>query len=182
MYNQLTILLFSISHSLVSFGDIKLTLLTMHVYVKNVTHALITYMYYVDPCDNNPCVNGGTCSSNGGQFTCKCPPEYKGQLCNVAVNPCDSKPCKHGGTCSPGIGLAYTCSCSAGYTGPTCAVDIDECDPNPCLNNTSPLCIDGIAQYTCHCTTNCVECAIYYYLNTSSNECINISACECISR
>ena len=138
-------------------------------------------MYYADPCDNNPCVNGGTCSSNGGQFTCACPSEYKGHLCNVAVNPCDSKPCKHGGACSPGIGLAYTCSCSAGYTGSTCAVDIDECDPNPCLNNTSPLCIDGIAQYTCHCTTNCVECAKYYYLNTSTNECINISTSEYIN-
>ena len=71
---------------------------------------------YVDPCSNNLCVNGGTCSSSGGQFTCTCPPEYTGQVCNVTVNPCDSNPCENGGICSPGIGLAYTCSCSAGYT------------------------------------------------------------------
>ena len=30
-------------------------------------------------------------------------------------------------------------------------LDIDECYPNPCLNNGT--CIDGIADYTCNCTT-----------------------------
>ena len=132
------------------------------------------------PCENNPCLNGGSCSSTGSsQFTCTCPPEYTGQVCNVTVNPCDSIPCEHGGTCSPGIGLAYTCSCSAGYTGPTCAVDIDECDPNPCMNGS--ICVDGIAQYTCQCDTNCIKCGYLQYLNTSTSECINISTSKCSS-
>ena len=30
-------------------------------------------------------------------------------------------------------------------------LDIDECNPNPCLNNGT--CFDGIANYTCNCTT-----------------------------
>ena len=131
------------------------------------------------PCDNNPCLNGGSCSSTGGsQFTCSCPPEYTGQVCNVTVNPCDSNPCEYGGTCSPGTELVYTCSCLAGYTGPTCAVDIDDCDPNPCINNS--ICIDGIAKYTCQCVPNCIQCGNLQYLNTSSNECINISTSKCI--
>ena len=142
------------------------------MHVLNILHA--------DSCDNNPCTNGGTCSSSDSQFTCTCPPEYTGQVCNVAVNPCDSYPCEHGGTCSPGIGLVYTCSCSAGYTGPTCAVDIDECNPNPCIN--SSICVDGIAQYTCQCDTNCNECGYLQYLNTTSSKCINISTSKCISR
>ena len=25
-----------------------------------------------DPCLNDPCANGGTCSSNGTEFTCEC--------------------------------------------------------------------------------------------------------------
>ena len=133
------------------------------------------------PCENNPCLNGGSCSSTGGsQFTCSCPPEYTGQVCNVAVNPCDSNPCENGGTCSLEIGLAYTCSCSVGYTGLTCAVDIDECDPNPCMNGS--ICVDGIAQYTCQCDTNCIQCEYLQYLNTSSNKCINISTSKRISR
>lgn len=35
-----------------------------------------------DPCFQNPCLNGGHCSSNGaGSYTCTCIPPYTGHRC-----------------------------------------------------------------------------------------------------
>lgn len=62
-----------------------------------------------DPCSPNPCT-GGTCSRNGGGFTCTCPAgtQLSGTTC---VNLCNSVNCGVGGTgCSNG-----QCSCRSGY-------------------------------------------------------------------
>ena len=34
-----------------------------------------------DPCDPNPCNNGGTCMNNNGQAMCDCPPGRTGSTC-----------------------------------------------------------------------------------------------------
>ena len=41
------------------------------------------FNYFIgDACTPNPCLNGGTCISNGfGGFTCQCPAGYSGQRC-----------------------------------------------------------------------------------------------------
>ncbi len=36
----------------------------------------------VDLCDPNPCQNGGMCTSMGNTFTCVCPPEFTGTICD----------------------------------------------------------------------------------------------------
>jgi len=35
-----------------------------------------------DPCEPNPCSNGGTCTSNGDAFTCTCPNGFGGETCS----------------------------------------------------------------------------------------------------
>ena len=35
----------------------------------------------IDPCDPNPCNNGGACMSNNGQAMCDCPPGRTGSTC-----------------------------------------------------------------------------------------------------
>ena len=35
-----------------------------------------------DPCDSNPCLNGGVCTSLFGYFLCSCKPGYGGRQCN----------------------------------------------------------------------------------------------------
>lgn len=42
-----------------------------------------------NPCESNPCKNGGKCfpSQDGLSFTCQCPEECTGDLCQN----CDSK-------------------------------------------------------------------------------------------
>lgn len=37
----------------------------------------------VDPCFNNPCINGATCQSLGNGYTCLCPQSYSGLNCQT---------------------------------------------------------------------------------------------------
>lgn len=79
----------------------------------------------VNPCSNQICWNGGTCTVNANatsvSFKCTCSSLYTGQYCEssiytqalLAVN-C-ILPCVNGGSCSNGI-----CVCTSQYTGPLC--------------------------------------------------------------
>lgn len=37
-------------------------------------------------CDDNPCLNGGTCRAAGGVYECTCSTRFSGQFCEVAVS------------------------------------------------------------------------------------------------
>ena len=39
----------------------------------------------ISPCDNQPCLNGGTCSPNGKTFACTCADGFTGTTCEVIV-------------------------------------------------------------------------------------------------
>jgi hypothetical protein len=40
--------------------------------------------HWKNPCDSNPCKNGGTCKQiGGGDFMCECPAEYEGPQCEL---------------------------------------------------------------------------------------------------
>ncbi|XP_055632024.1 cubilin homolog [Toxorhynchites rutilus septentrionalis] len=72
-----------------------------------------------NPCAFNPCKNGGTCTPNGSNYTCSCPPGTAQPNCIRFVTPCVPNPCFNGGTCAPFMDRYY-CSCPAGYTGIRC--------------------------------------------------------------
>ena len=62
----------------------------------------------VDPCDPNPCLNGGTCAATeDGGASCKCVDGYTGDTCEVASS-------ELGAECTPD-GLAGQSSCGEGY-------------------------------------------------------------------
>ena len=48
-------------------------------------HIYITYFLAVpQPCDPNPCLNGGVCVPGfGAEFTCECKDGYVGRLCHA---------------------------------------------------------------------------------------------------
>ena len=71
----------------------------------------------VTPCTGPPCLNSGTCTINGADYSCACPFGISGTNCEVT--PCSSSPCLHGGSCNIN-GAAYTCSCADGYSGANC--------------------------------------------------------------
>lgn len=80
-----------------------------------------------DPCQNNPCQNGGTCQvSTIGNYTCLCPSNFTGAICESRVNLCASNPCQNGGTCIMGQN-SYICTCTTSFKGTRCETQRDEC-------------------------------------------------------
>ena len=100
-------------------------------------------------CDENPCLNGGTCNLQPDGFRCSCPAGYEGQLCETDVNDCEPNPCKNGGFCTDRV-ANYQCECAAGYTGVDCSTNVDDCESNPCQNGGT--CSDLVNGFQCDCS------------------------------
>lgn len=39
----------------------------------------------LNPCQRNPCLNGGMCRIERGEFLCLCPPQYQGKTCDTGT-------------------------------------------------------------------------------------------------
>ncbi|CAG5925203.1 unnamed protein product [Menidia menidia] len=132
-----------------------------------------------DPCNNAPCMNGGTCRSfsrgNTVDFNCSCRAGYTDRRCLTPVNAaCLSSPCRSGGTCEPegkDCGKAdacasnpcanggscssweslFVCRCTPFFFGPTCKQDVNECDASPALCKNAGTCVNEVGGYRCLC-------------------------------
>ncbi|NXL62986.1 NCAN protein, partial [Chordeiles acutipennis] len=82
-----------------------------------------------DPCQNNPCLHGGTCRANGTVCGCSCPPGFTGENCEIDIDDCLSSPCQNGGTCIDEVN-AFICLCLPSYGGSRCEKDTEGCDHN----------------------------------------------------
>lgn len=80
----------------------------------------------LDPCEKNPCLNGGTCSLgviHHYSHTCQCPSSFTGANCDTKITACMSYPCLNGGTCTDdGAFDKYTCTCPGEFVGEQCQV------------------------------------------------------------
>ena len=86
-----------------------------------LTHGKNCQLTKSSSCDQNPCLNGGTCreSNLGGSFFCLCRPGYQGSVCEEPLDPCQPNPCKNGGECvskKPN----YKCKCPDNFYGTNC--------------------------------------------------------------
>ncbi|KAJ8280570.1 hypothetical protein GJAV_G00056370 [Gymnothorax javanicus] len=87
----------------------------------------------LNPCNKNPCVNGGFCTIVRNDFLCLCPPRFDGKHCEIEIFECEYK---NGGCLQYCTNLGrmtgVKCSCAEGYQlqedGRTC----DETVPFPC--------------------------------------------------
>uniref|UniRef100_A0A3B1JMV7 Coagulation factor X-like n=1 Tax=Astyanax mexicanus TaxID=7994 RepID=A0A3B1JMV7_ASTMX len=68
-------------------------------------------------CQDNPCVNGGICSSDQRGYVCVCPPRFIGSHCETEVFDCQYKNggCLHYCSNSAPNEKKVTCSCAEGY-------------------------------------------------------------------
>ncbi|XP_029469413.1 neurocan core protein [Rhinatrema bivittatum] len=82
-----------------------------------------------DPCENNPCLHGGTCQINDSLYSCSCEPGFTGENCEIDLDDCLPNPCQNGGTCIDEIN-AFVCLCLPSYGGTMCEKDTEGCDHN----------------------------------------------------
>ncbi|XP_061457841.1 neurocan core protein [Rhineura floridana] len=88
-----------------------------------------TMFVEADPCDNDPCLHGGTCQSSGNISSCSCPQGFTGVNCEIDIDECLSSPCQNGGTCIDEIN-SFVCLCLPSYGGSLCDRDTEGCDHN----------------------------------------------------
>ncbi|XP_051556337.1 protein crumbs homolog 1-like [Myxocyprinus asiaticus] len=83
----------------------------------------------INGCDMNPCVNGGVCEDQNGNYKCHCSrdsqkgPLYGGPNCTVVLMGCELHWCQNGGTCYPYLSKGrhrYSCICPVGFIGTKC--------------------------------------------------------------
>ncbi|XP_078610807.1 uncharacterized protein LOC144881533 [Branchiostoma floridae x Branchiostoma japonicum] len=104
----------------------------------NNKYALCT----VTTCARSPCAHG-TCTDDGGNYTCSCENGWTGHDCDQDIDECASSPCSQG-SCTDDVG-SYTCKCEIGWTGHDCH-QVDDCLSSPCAHGT---CTDDGGSYTC---------------------------------
>lgn len=80
-----------------------------------------------DPCENNPCLHGGTCKANGTLYGCSCGQGFTGENCEIDIDDCVSSPCENGGTCIDEVNT-FICLCLPSYGGSLCEKDTEGCD------------------------------------------------------
>ncbi|XP_032172648.1 neurocan core protein isoform X2 [Mustela erminea] len=81
----------------------------------------------LDPCENNPCLHGGTCKANGTMYGCSCDQGFAGENCEIDIDDCVSSPCENGGTCIDEVNT-FVCLCLPSYGGSLCEKDTEGCD------------------------------------------------------
>ncbi|TSX58272.1 Protocadherin Fat 3 [Bagarius yarrelli] len=107
-------------------------------------------MLFPNPCLGVLCQNGATCNSlPSGAFSCSCPPQYTGLLCETEVSSCVPSPCRNRGECKA-VGRTFFCGCPKGFTGAICDEDVNECDRQECEN--SGTCVNTFGGFYCNCT------------------------------
>ncbi|KAK9979686.1 hypothetical protein ABG768_013103 [Culter alburnus] len=83
----------------------------------------------INGCDTNPCMNGGVCVNQDGQYKCQCSQEsynghlYGGPYCTVVLLGCERHWCQNSATCYPYLDKGrhrYSCICPEGFTGTKC--------------------------------------------------------------
>ncbi|XP_069350449.1 neurocan core protein [Eulemur rufifrons] len=81
----------------------------------------------LDPCENNPCLHGGTCNANGTMYGCSCDQGFAGENCEIDLDDCACSPCENGGTCIDEVN-GFVCLCLPSYGGTLCEKDTEGCD------------------------------------------------------
>ncbi|XP_022316517.2 uncharacterized protein LOC111120118 isoform X1 [Crassostrea virginica] len=117
----------------------------------------------IDECLPNPCLHGGRCLNQIGQYQCDCSETgYNGVNCSNPETETSQTVCFNEGIY---VTASRSCSCPPGYSGAQCQNLVDECHYNFCGDNG--YCIDEIMNFTCvckpgftgrFCTENLNEC------------------------
>ncbi|NWT05299.1 FA7 factor, partial [Mionectes macconnelli] len=79
-------------------------------------HCALFLLLGLNPCNTNPCNNGGVCKIRHYSYFCICPPEFRGHNCEIGEVQCWYK---NGGCwqyCRDSSAFQVECSCTRDYT------------------------------------------------------------------
>ena len=92
-------------------------------------------------------MRGGTCNEQSTTtYTCSCPPDFTGNICQTQINGCEGVNCGNG-TCVDLI-ESFECICDPGFTDTFCNTNINECETIGCVNGD---CTDLVNGIECDC-------------------------------
>ncbi|KAE9538509.1 hypothetical protein AGLY_005608 [Aphis glycines] len=122
-------------------------------------HGIIVARSHADDgCKIMPCMNSGTCISQGSNYECKCPTGFTGRNCEMTMTmtmtmKCNSGPCQHFVSCHDYAG-GYYCECEPGWSGQQCNQRDPghACSPNTCAHGGICIPLGGQADsFRCNC-------------------------------
>ncbi|CAL8091500.1 unnamed protein product [Calicophoron daubneyi] len=92
----------------------------------------------VNHCEEDPCLNGGTCINGLESYECLCEDGFVGEQCETPLDLCEPNPCQNGGYCQHTVHPGdFQCRCAPGWSGRWCQLrSEDPCSVSKiCFNN-----------------------------------------------
>jgi len=142
-----------------------------------------------DPCQPNPCQNGGQCMAMGNSYQCRCQTGFMGRNCDQADICGVRSPCLCG-TCQndPMSALGFKCHCPPGVSGQRCERLLNCLDPGFECRNGGHCIPRVLGDYVCSCpqpwcgatcTNKSPSCTNTLYASVKAGDC---SASNCNNR
>ncbi|XP_023237418.1 low-density lipoprotein receptor-related protein 1-like [Centruroides sculpturatus] len=117
-------------------------------------------------CNQEDCMNGGTCKYVYGSHYCVCPPGFTGPRCDQ----CPPLKCENRGYCIKNEEGQNSCECQPGYSGSYC--ELSNCDKY-CVRGNCTLNVD-VPSCNCPLGFTGEKCEI----NRCLNHCLNGGTCQ----
>ncbi|CAF3647199.1 unnamed protein product [Rotaria sordida] len=134
----------------------------------------------VRACEDQPCVNNGTCVVYLRSYLCQCQKGFTGRSCEIAIKTidhiCNRATCIHGDCTRDGH-----CICHIGWTSKNCNrrfMKESGCASRPCLHNSTCENLIGTNQlstYRCHCRIGYIgrNCEVAIVTSCERKPCIH---------
>ncbi|CAF4724968.1 unnamed protein product, partial [Rotaria sp. Silwood1] len=134
----------------------------------------------VRACEDQPCVNNGTCVVYLRSYLCQCQKGFTGRSCEIAIKTiyhiCNRATCIHGDCSRDGH-----CICHIGWTSENCnrsLIKESACVSRPCLHNsTCENLIDtnSLSAYRCQCRIGYIgrNCEVAIVTSCERTPCIH---------
>ncbi|CAF3855912.1 unnamed protein product [Rotaria sordida] len=133
----------------------------------------------VRACEDQPCLNNGTCVVYLRSYLCRCQKGYTGRSCEIGPAgkmteyKCNRINCVHGNCLKNG-----KCLCHDGWISDNCNQKESGCISRPCLHNSTCETLIGVnpvSAYRCHCRIGYTgrNCEVAMVISCERTQCVH---------